>query len=115
VEVTSTSLTIDGSTTMAIVVFREVLGRREVNRMKSEFDSMFSHELWVPLTAIRFAGAARWRSARHAAALRSTDGQHYPARRRESSRLTREILDLERMDAGAFPLETRSSLGEGPG
>lgn len=39
--------------TGAVLVFRDVSERREVERMKDEFTSIVSHELRTPLTAIR--------------------------------------------------------------
>ncbi len=42
-----------GSVTGAVVVFRDVTERREVDRMKDEFTSVVSHELRTPLTSIR--------------------------------------------------------------
>ena len=53
VEVTATPLIDDGEAIGAVVVFRDVTQRREVDRLKSEFVSMVSHELRTPLTAIR--------------------------------------------------------------
>ena len=44
VEVTATPLVEDGRAIGAVVVFRDVTQRREVDRMKSEFVSMVSHD-----------------------------------------------------------------------
>ena len=106
VEVTATPLTDDGNTLGAVVVFRDVTQRREVDRLKSEFVSMVSHELRTPLTAIRgslglLAGGAL--GALTPSATRMVDIALVSSER--LTRLINEILDLERMDAGALPME----------
>ena len=53
VEVTASPLAADGHIRGAVVVFRDVTQRREVDRLKNEFVSMVSHELRTPLTAMR--------------------------------------------------------------
>ena len=42
----------DGSVTGAVVTFRDITERREVERLKDEFTSVVSHELRTPLTSI---------------------------------------------------------------
>lgn len=106
VEVTATPLSDDGVTLGAVVVFRDVTQRREVDRLKNEFVSMVSHELRTPLTAIRgslglLAGGAL--GALSPAATRMVDIALVSSDR--LTRLINEILDLERMDAGALPME----------
>ena len=106
VEVTATPLTDDGQTLGAVVVFRDVTQRREVDRLKSEFVSMVSHELRTPLTAIRgslglLAGGAL--GPLTPPATRMVDIALVSSER--LTRLINEILDLERMDAGALPME----------
>ncbi|WP_172826085.1 sensor histidine kinase [Friedmanniella luteola] len=106
VEVTATPLTDDGATLGAVVVFRDVTQRREVDRLKNEFVSMVSHELRTPLTAIRgslglLAGGAL--GALTPAASRMVDIALVSSER--LTRLINEILDLERMEAGALPME----------
>jgi PAS domain S-box-containing protein len=106
VEVTATPLTDDGTTLGAVVVFRDVTQRREVDRLKSEFVSMVSHELRTPLTAIRgslglLAGGAL--GPLTPPATRMVDIALISSER--LTRLINEILDLERMDAGALPME----------
>lgn len=113
VEVTATPLYEAGRVTGAVVVFRDVTQRREVDRLKSEFVSMVSHELRTPLTAIRgslglIGGGAV--------------GQLSPAAARmveialiSSDRLTRlidEILDIERIESGVIALDLADHRAE---
>ncbi len=53
VEITASPLLDDAEIRGAVVVFRDVTQRREVERMKDEFLSVVSHELRTPLTSIR--------------------------------------------------------------
>lgn len=106
VEVTATPLIDDGVAVGAVVVFRDVTQRREVDRMKSEFVSMVSHELRTPLTAIRGAlgliaggavGELNPKTRRMVEiALVSTD---------RLGRLINEILDIERIESGMLPMD----------
>ncbi|MCW2812528.1 MAG: sensor signal transduction histidine kinase [Friedmanniella sp.] len=107
VEVTATPLLEAGRAPLgAVVVFRDVTQRREVDRLKSEFVSMVSHELRTPLTAIRgslglVSGGALGPLTPPATrmvdiALSSTD---------RLTRLINDILDIERMESGVIPLD----------
>lgn len=106
VEVTATPLYEDGRTTGAVVVFRDVTERREMDRLKSEFVSMVSHELRTPLAAIRgslglIAGGAM-------GPLSPTAGRMVEIALLSSDRLTRlinDILDIERIESGVMPME----------
>ena len=105
VEVTATPLTDDGVTLGAVVVFRDVTQRREVDRLKNEFVSMVSHELRTPLTAIR--GSLGLLAGGALGPLTPAAGRMVDIALVSSERLTRlinEILDLERMEAGALPM-----------
>jgi PAS domain S-box-containing protein len=106
VEVTASPLAGDGHIRGAVVVFRDVTQRREVDRMKNEFVSMVSHELRTPLTAIRgslglLAGGALGELA--PPATRMVEIAVDSSRR--LTRLIDQILDLERIESGTLPLE----------
>src|SRR5690606_813531 len=114
VEVTATPLSVGGSasgstdatTRGAVVVFRDITQRREVDRMKNEFVSMVSHELRTPLTSIRgslglLAGGALGQLPERANHL-LTIAQDSCER---LTRLINDILDIERFESGSIPME----------
>jgi PAS domain S-box-containing protein len=90
----------------AVVVFSDIGARRAVERMKDEFISVVSHELRTPLTSIRgslglLAGGAVGRLPQGAErmvriALDNSD---------RLTRLINDILDMERIESGALPME----------
>ncbi len=105
VEVTASPLVDEEEIIGAVVVFRDVTERREVDRMKDEFLSIVSHELRTPLTSIR--GSLGMLSSG------AFDGLPAPALRmlniatRSSDRLIRlinDILDIERIRSGKLPM-----------
>ncbi|WP_052436516.1 ATP-binding protein [Georgenia sp. SUBG003] len=107
VEVTASSL-LDGTHVIgAVVVFRDMTQRREVDRLKNEFVSVISHELRTPLTSIHgslglLAGGAVGEMTPQAArmvtiALESS---------KRLARLINDILEVERMEAGVSTIET---------
>lgn len=97
-----------GARTGAIVAFRDVTERRELERMKSDFVSTISHELRTPLTSIRGAlglvlgGALGEFPDKARAMLESAN--------RNSERLTalvNDMLDLDKLESGTLPLDIR--------
>lgn len=90
----------------AVVVFRDVTQRREVERMKNEFLSVVSHELRTPLTSIRgslglLAGGAVGELGPRASAMVSVAVE-------SSERLTRlinDLLDIERLGSDGPPMQ----------
>ena len=106
VEVTTSPLRDDGTIRGAVVAFRDVTERREMERIKDEFVSVVSHELRTPLTAIRGAlglldsgaldGSPEQAARMARIALTSSE---------RLSRLVDDILDMERLDAGTTRLE----------
>lgn len=106
VEVTTTPLYEEGRTTGAVVVFRDVTQRREVDRLKSEFVSMVSHELRTPLAAIR--GSLGLISGGAVGPLSPTASRMVEIALLSSDRLTRlinDILDIERIESGVMSLQ----------
>lgn len=106
VEVTATPLITDGESVGAVVVFRDVTQRREVDRLKSEFVSMVSHELRTPLTAIRgslglIGGGAL--GPLSSGARRMIDIALLSSER--LARLIDDILDIERIESGVMPMK----------
>jgi len=105
VELTATPMLNEDRITGAVVVFRDVTQRREVERMKDEFLSMVSHELRTPLTSIRgslgMLGTLVETAPAQAdrvitIALRSCD---------RLIRLINDILDVERIRSGKMRME----------
>jgi signal transduction histidine kinase/CheY-like chemotaxis protein len=105
VEITSSPLLDDDRITGAVVVFRDVTQRREVDRMKNEFLSVVSHELRTPLTSIR---GSLGLIASGALVELTPQAQRMVSIAVESSdRLTRlinDILDIERIQSGKLPM-----------
>lgn len=109
VEVTASPLRDDGRIRGAVVAFRDVTGRREMERLKDEFVSVVSHELRTPLTAIR--GALGLIDSNALAASPGQAARMVRIALTSSERLGRlvdDILDTERLNAGT----TRFDLAE---
>ncbi len=106
VEVTTTPLNEEDAVLGAVVIFRDVTQRREVERLKSEFVSMVSHELRTPLTAIQgslglISGGAL--GPLPAPAARMLEIASISAHR--LNRLVDDILDIERIESGVLVLQ----------
>jgi PAS domain S-box-containing protein len=115
VELTASPMLNEDRVTGAVVVFRDVTQRREIERMKDDFLSTVSHELRTPLTSmlgsLGVLGALVETSPVQAQrvitiALRSCD---------RLIRLINDILDVERIRSGKTrmertPLEARDLL-----
>jgi PAS domain S-box-containing protein len=90
----------------AVVVFRDMTHRREIDRMKNEFVSVVSHELRTPLTSIR--GALGLLATGSLGELSPRAQSMTTIALESSERLTRlinDILDLERIESGSRRLE----------
>jgi PAS domain S-box-containing protein len=107
VELTASPLDDDG-THGAVIVFRDITQRREVDRMKKEFVSVVSHELRTPLTAIR--GSLGLLADDRLGALSAPAGRMIRIALDSTERLGRlvnDILDIERMESGSMPMDFR--------
>lgn len=109
VEVTASQTTKDGQPVGAVVVFRDITARREVDKMKDEFVSIVSHELRTPLTSIRgslslLAGGAL--GPQTPAALRMTTVALNSSIR--LGQLINDILEVEQIHSGVMPMQVRS-------
>ncbi|MCY7401261.1 MAG: response regulator [Nocardioides sp.] len=106
VEITAAPLLDDAGVLGAVVVFRDVTQRREVDRMKNEFLSVVSHELRTPLTSIR-ASLELIEDGR-LGALPARVGSMITVALESTVRLTRlinDLLDIERIESGARPMQ----------
>ena len=113
VEVTASPLRADDEVRGAVVVFRDVSQRREMDRMKQEFVSVVSHELRTPLTSIR--GALGLLSGGAYGALPPAATRMLAIATSGSVRLEKlvnDILEIERLDTGMLPLVIKSQAVE---
>jgi len=90
----------------AVITFRDVTLRREVDRMKDEFVSVVSHELRTPLTSIR--GSLGLLAAGKGGDLSVAGARMLEIAVANTDRLIRlinDILDLERIESGKEAME----------
>ena len=106
VEITASPLLDESELRGAVVVFRDVTQRREVDRMKNEFLSVVSHELRTPLTSIR--GSLGLLAGGRLGELPARADSLVTVALQSSERLTRlinDLLDIERIESGVRPME----------
>ncbi|HEU0014885.1 MAG TPA: response regulator [Longimicrobium sp.] len=97
-----------GRVTGAVITFRDVTERREVERMKDEFISVVSHELRTPLTSIR--GSLGLLAAGKLGEVPEKGRRMLDIAVQNSDRLIRlinDILDIERIESGRVTMELR--------
>ncbi len=105
VEITASPVRQGERVTGAVVVFRDVTQRREVDRMKNEFLSVVSHELRTPLTSIR--GSLGLLGGGGLGELSAQASRMVSIAMDSSDRLTRlinDILDIERIQSGRLSM-----------
>jgi len=109
VEITASPLVDGDHVGGAVVVFRDMTQRREVDRMKNEFLSVVSHELRTPLTSIR--GSLGLLAGGRLVELTPRAARMVDIAVESSDRLTRlinDILDIERLESGSLPMDLRA-------
>ncbi|HYH83810.1 MAG TPA: ATP-binding protein [Longimicrobium sp.] len=107
VEFTCTPIVEESHIAGAVITFRDVTERREVDRMKDEFISVVSHELRTPLTAIR--GSLGLLAAGKAGDIPARGQRMLEIAVQNTDRLVRlinDILDIERIESGKVAMET---------
>lgn len=90
-----------------LVVFRDITHEREVERMKSEFVSLVSHEFRTPLTSI--GGYTEMMLDGDAGELTDSQREYLETISRNVKHLTgivNDLLEVSRLEAGAIKLET---------
>lgn len=108
VEYASTPIVEDGRITGAVVTFRDVTERREVERLKDEFVAVVSHELRTPLTSIR--GSLGLLAAGKLGEVSEKGRRMLEIAVQNTDRLVRlinDILDIERIESGRVTMELR--------
>jgi two-component system, NtrC family, sensor histidine kinase KinB len=90
----------------AVLLFRDVTGLKELDRLKSEFIMTASHELRTPLTglamSVNLLGEQAWER------LSSSEQELVTAAQEEAKRLkalVNDLLDLSKIESGRLPLE----------
>jgi NtrC-family two-component system sensor histidine kinase KinB len=100
----------DGGPGGCVAVLNDVTWFKQVDRLKSEFVSMVSHEFRTPLTSIAMGVGLLKESG--AVAPGSREAEILDAVSEETDRLTRlvnELLDLSRLEAGRLEMVIRST------
>ncbi|HEX8394775.1 MAG TPA: ATP-binding protein [Longimicrobium sp.] len=110
VEYAATPMQEGDTLTGAVITFRDVTERREVERMKDEFVSVVSHELRTPLTSIR--GSLGLLAAGKLGEVPEKGRRMLDIAVQNTDRLVRlinDILDIERIESGRVTMEVRQT------
>lgn len=106
VSVTSAPIMLDGSIIGAIVVFRDITKEKEIDKSKTEFVSLASHQLRTPLSAIRWY--SEMLDSEKLGALNASQKDYlseiYKSNRRMID-LVNALLNVSRIDMGTFAIE----------
>jgi PAS domain S-box-containing protein len=103
---TASPIIIDGKTTGAILVFRDITHEREIDKAKSEFVSLASHQLRTPLSAINWY--TEMLLAGDAGEITKEQRKFLDEVYRGNQRmveLVNSLLNVSRIDLGTFSVE----------
>lgn len=98
----------NGNTVGCVVVFRDSTKEREIDRAKTEFVSLASHQLRTPLSAIKWY--AEMMLAGDAGNLNKTQSEYMNAIDQSNARmidLINSLLNVSRIDMGTFAIEPK--------
>jgi signal transduction histidine kinase len=101
---------VNGAPKYFVAQIQDIRQRKEIERLKSEFISVFSHELRTPLTSIR--GSLGLLSAPSVAGQPEKAGNLVSIAQRNCERLIlliNDILDIDRMEAGHMRFDIRQA------
>jgi PAS domain S-box-containing protein len=100
----------DGTFTGGVIVFRDVTGEREIERLKDEMFSIASHDLKTPATVIKVQ-AQRLKRQFNAGSAEDDDVQEgltmISDQADRLSKLLNLLLDLSRIESGRLELDLR--------
>ena len=116
--ITATPLILDGKTVGAIKIFRDVSMEKQIDRAKTEFVSLASHQLRTPLTVVKWQAAQlldelnAFRGPINLSAQKKSVENIYLTNQRMIE-LVNAILNVSKIDLGTLAIEPRlSSLTE---
>ena len=106
VAITSSPVILDQKVIGAITVFRDITKEKEVDRVKSEFVSLASHQLRTPLSTINWYAETLLKGKGEVVSDRQKNyiDQIYGASRR-MVKLVHDLLNVSRLELGTFGLE----------
>lgn len=106
VSVTSAPIMLDGLIIGAIVVFRDITKEKEIDKSKTEFVSLASHQLRTPLSAIRWYSEMLDSEKLGTLNVSQKDylSEIYKSNRRMID-LVNALLNVSRIDMGTFAIE----------
>jgi PAS domain S-box-containing protein len=108
VSATSSPVIVDGKVTNAIVVFRDITKERQVDKAKTEFISLASHELKSPIASIRWF--LDFLLGGDAGKFNQTQKGYLTEIKRVNDRmnyLVTSLLDVSRIELGSLAIEPK--------